>query len=365
MATRSIQNYIYTQPEIDTVVTALKNGQKVPRKLVTKFRFFHLDPASNQLVHKGRTLIATEHQDTVIAEAYRATYAGINRLHAYLMTKYLGVKQSRVTQWLARSRVQQQHRHQPAIGSTKPRIVHHTNNVWQVDLLFFHQAIIFVVVDLWSKFARVSVIRSKTPRSVAEAFDRMLAEGCAPKAVSSDNGGEFKGAFSRLLEQRGIRQVFGRPGNPTSQASAERFNRTIRMALERYLTDGGTNWRKFLKEWVVMYNDLKNLPTGFTPNTLQSPSLEVIDIVKSRREKQVKKLLAKRKQVNYEPLTVGDLVRVKILRKGCKKELPEYSAQTYSVTQIFTSKYNWDEFKLNNNKIYARDHVLKVPADTE
>jgi IS30 family transposase len=365
MTIRSIQNYKYTQTEIDTVVTALKQGHKVPRKLATKFRFFHLDSASEKLIHDGRTLIAMENQDVVIAEAYQATYAGINRLHAYLMAKYLGVKQSRVHQWLAKSYVQQQHRHQPAVGSTKPRIVHHPNSVWQVDLLFFHQVIIFVVVDLYSKFARVSVLRSKTAKSVTRAFERMLTEGCAPKAVSSDNGSEFKGEFSELLDKRGIQQVFGSPGNPTSQASVERFNRTIRMALERYITDGGTTWRRFLKDWIVTYNSLKNLATGFTPNALQSPSSEVIGIVKSRRDKQVQKLLAQRKKVNYEPLNVADLVRVKIWRKGCKKALPEYSAETHSVVQILKSKYNWEEFKLSNGGIYTRDHVLKIPAGTE
>lgn len=361
-ATRSIQNYTYTRQEIETVVAALKQGHKTPRKLSAKFRFFHL--ASDMLMHESKILVATEDQDAVIARAYRETYAGINRLHAYLMSKYLGVKQSRVTHWLARNSTQQQHRHQPAIGSTKPRIVHHPNDVWQVDLLSFHETFVLVVVDLWSKFARVALLRSKTSRSVAGAFGRMLTDGVSPKAVSSDNGGEFKGLFSQLLEQRGITQIFGHPGNPTSQASAERFNRTIRMALERYITDGGTNWRKFLKEWVERYNDIKNLATGFTPNTLQHPCDEVIDAVRARRSRSIQKLLARRKEVNYEPLRVGDLVRVRLLRKGYKKSLPEYSANTHTVTQILRSKYNWDEFKLSNNKVYSRDHLLKVPPDT-
>ena len=79
MTIRSIQNYKYTQTEIDTVVNALKQGHKVPRKLATKFRFFHLDATSEKLIHDGRTLIAMENQDVVIAEAYQATYAGITR----------------------------------------------------------------------------------------------------------------------------------------------------------------------------------------------------------------------------------------------------------------------------------------------
>jgi hypothetical protein len=76
-------------------------------------------------------------------------------------------------------------------------------------------------------------------------------------------------------------------------------------------------------------------------------------------------LLAQRKKVNYEPLNVADLVRVKIWRKGCKKALPEYSAETHSVVQILKSKYNWEEFKLSNGRKYTRDHVLKIPAGTE
>eukprot|EP00732_Lithocolla_globosa_P000551 Lithocolla_globosa_v1_NODE_185_length_5387_cov_5.282633.p1 type:complete len:368 gc:universal NODE_185_length_5387_cov_5.282633:1645-542(-) len=362
-AVRSIQNYTYYKHEINLVIHALSQGKLLPDKLVHKFRFFTLNDAGAVLVYDNRVLVPTEEQDTIIAAAYAKTYAGINRLHSYIMARYLGVKQSNVTAWLARSPVQQQHRHQVPIGLSKPRIVNALNDVWQVH---FRQVIILVIVDLWSKFCRVDILPNKQAKTVAASLKRCLSPTTRPKAISSDNGAEFKGAFSDMLQEEAIPQVYGHPGNPTSQASVERLNRTIRMALERFITNGGANWRVFLRDWIGTYNNLKNLSTGFTPTTLQTPSDAIKEQVLPRRQAQVAKLLAKREDRPYIPLQVGDTVRVKILRKNCleKKTKPEYSKKTHLVTHILKSKYNWDEYKLDNHKIHRRDHLLKIPEDT-
>eukprot|EP00732_Lithocolla_globosa_P001387 Lithocolla_globosa_v1_NODE_684_length_3444_cov_23.143755.p1 type:complete len:407 gc:universal NODE_684_length_3444_cov_23.143755:2177-3397(+) len=360
---RSIQNYTYPQKEIEDVILAMTNGLTLPAELKAKYRFFEL--GAQQLMYDDRTLVPTERQNEVIETAYAKTFAGINRLHAYIMSRHLGVKQSSVAAWLARSSVQQQHRHQPTLGSTKPRVVHDLNNVWQVDLMYFKGVPILVVVDLWSKFGRVSLLHNQLAKTVAKALNRMFEEA-KPKAVSCDNGSEFQAEFSEMLRIEGIHQIYGRPGQPTSQASAERFVRTVRMALERYLTAGGTQWRQFLPEWADNYNDVKHLSTGFAPRRLQNATGEMKERMLKRRKSQVAKLLNKRRQIHYSALHVGDLVRIRILRKGRleKKTLAEYSHATERVTKIVRSKYNWEEFKLSNNKVYRRDQLLRIPNDT-
>lgn len=364
---RSIQNYTYSKAEIAEVLAALSTGQPLPADRQDKFRFFTLNAAGTALEHAGRTLVATEDQDAVIVAAYAKTYAGINRLHAYIMERHLGVKQSRVTWWLARSAVQQQHRHQPHLGQSKPRIVHAVNDVWQVDILHFHEVYVMVVVDLWSKYFRFKLVANKEAQTLAAALRRLFTPAARPKAVSTDNGGEFQAEFSAMLQRLGIKQVFGHAGNPTSQASVERMNRTIRMALERYLTDGGTNWRRFLGEWAEAYNATKNTSTGFPPAQLQAPTEDVKNRVAARRQSQVQKVLARRRSKRCcPPLAAGDLVRVKIMRKSGieKRTLPEYSRETFRVTQVRHSKYDYDEYLLSNSKVYQRHRVLKIPEDT-
>eukprot|EP00732_Lithocolla_globosa_P000038 Lithocolla_globosa_v1_NODE_6_length_11976_cov_15.425432.p3 type:complete len:404 gc:universal NODE_6_length_11976_cov_15.425432:5878-4667(-) len=364
-AVKSIQNYAFPREEVQMVITAMQDAKTLPSSIRVKYRHFRLDP-SGQLVYDGRTLVPTEEQDRVIEEAYNKTFAGINRLHAYLMARYLGVKQSSVAAWLARSGVQQQHRHQRLLGSTKPRVVKDLNAVWQIDLMHFRDVPVLVVVDLWSKFCRLAMLPNREAKAVANAMETMFSTG-RPRAISSDNGGEFRGDFSAMLETQAIPQIFGQPGQPTSQASAERFVRTVRMALERYLTSGGKNWRGFLVEWAETFNDIKHLSTGFTPRSLQNASEDVKQIVAARREAQVTKLLAKRRQIPYPPLCVGDLVRTRIRRKNPleKRTLPEYSEEVYSVTQLMQTKYRWPQFKLSSRRVYGRDQLLKIPRDTQ
>lgn len=364
---RTIQNYTYPKNEVDAVVKALHSGFPFPSKLQEKFHFFTLDPSGTHLVYDGRRLVPTEEQDDVIAEAYDKTYAGINRLHAYLMASYLGVKQSRVTAWLARSPVQQQHRHQPPLGRSKPRIVNNLNDVWQVDLVHYKERFLLVVVDLWSKYLRLTTLANRESKTVASAVERMFSPAATPKTVSCDNGGEFQGAFAAMLQRNRIKLVYGHANNPTSQASVERLNRTIRMALERYNTAGGEDWRHFLRGWAEAYNDVKNLSTGFAPRVLQTASPAMKEKVALQRQKQVKRLATRRKRMRCcEDLGVGDLVRVRLLRKSGleKKTLPEYSKDTYRVTKVLHSKYHWDEFKLTNRKVYRREYLLKIPEDT-
>ena len=120
-------------------------------------------------------------------------------------------------------------------------MVKELNAIWQLDLLHFKDVPVLVLVDLWSKYCRVAILRNKEAATVARALHRMF-EHATPRAISCDNGTEFHGAVSTMLREGHIRQIFGHPGQPTSQASAERIIRTIRMALERYLTGGGQNW---------------------------------------------------------------------------------------------------------------------------
>ena len=186
----SIQCRSYPRAEVCEVTNALASGRPVPTHLAEKYRLFTLDPTGTALVLANRTLVTTEDQDATIEAAYKATYAGINRLHAYLMSRHWGVKQSRVTHWLARSAVQQQHRHQPSYGSTKPRVVKELNAIWQLDLLHFKEVPVLVVVDLWSKYCRVAILRNKEAATVARALHRMF-EHATPRAISCDNGTEF------------------------------------------------------------------------------------------------------------------------------------------------------------------------------
>ena len=84
---RSIQNYKFQREEVNDVILALQAGRSLSSHLQKKYRFFELDQSGSFLEYDNRRLVSMEEQEAVIAAAYTKTCAGINRLHAYIMSR--------------------------------------------------------------------------------------------------------------------------------------------------------------------------------------------------------------------------------------------------------------------------------------
>jgi len=90
---------------------------------------------------------------------------------------------------------------------------------------------LLTIKDHFSKYCWCFLLPDKKASSVATALEKLFDTGNIPKLMHSDNGNEFKGEVSKLLESYSIKQVKGRPYNPKCQGLVENCNKYIKKYL--------------------------------------------------------------------------------------------------------------------------------------
>lgn len=113
---------------------------------------------------------------------------------------------------------------------------------------------LLTVVDVFSKYALVEPVKSKTGQAVKEAFEEISKQGRTPVNLQTDDGKEFYNkTFQGLMSRKGIRH-FSTSGD-TKASVVERFNRTLKQRLYRYFTVKNTlSFVPVLQSLVKGYN---------------------------------------------------------------------------------------------------------------
>ena len=86
---------------------------------------------------------------------------------------------------------------------------------------------LFIRIDILSKYASGIEMPTKKSNSTAIVSRDALNKMVIPKAIASDDGGEFKGRFKQILGAEGIYLIFW----ITHLSFIDRFTRTIRNTL--------------------------------------------------------------------------------------------------------------------------------------
>ena len=185
---------------------------------------------------------------------------------------------------------------------------------------------LLTVVDVFSKYAWVEPVKSKTGKAVTAAFEKILRQGRTPRRLQTDDGKEFYNkTFQALMKQRDI--VHFSTSGDTKASVVERFNRTLKERLYRYFTVKNTlKYLPVLKDLVMGYNRSYHRSIKMAP-----------DQVTVQNEEQVwKNLYAKRLKVKRTrpTLKVGDRVRLnkkyRIFKKGY---LPGWTEEVFVVAR--------------------------------
>lgn len=232
----------------------------------------------------------------------------------------------------------------------------------QADLLDVHQLWkqnggvrwLFNIVDIHSRYAWVYPIKNKTSAEVTRAFDKFLQENqkhdnYPPAILQTDNGKEFiNRPFQQLLSKHNIKHNLNRPGDHKAQSIIERFNKTIRTMIERYLDSRNTlKYINVLDDLIYNYNHsihstTKNKPVDVF--TLEEPNLQ-------------------RGENSTPSLETGDLVRIKVslglFEKGTKAR---WSKELYNIVRKVKNSYVVaDENGKEKTRRYKHYELLKVP----
>lgn len=180
-------------------------------------------------------------------------------------------------------------------------------------------------IDIFSKYAWVRCLKNKTGPTVSNAFKDILSQGRIPDKLQTDQGTEFYNKhFKQLMTEHGI--IHFSTANETKASVVERFNRTLKTRMWRYLTS--VNSRRYIdviNDLVSAYNNAHHRSIKTTPVSVNKDN-----------ERQVFQALYKSK--SKKPLVfkfdVGEKVRISkhrgIFRKGYQQT---FTDEFFTITQ--------------------------------
>ena len=211
---------------------------------------------------------------------------------------------------------------------------------------------------MFTRKAYAEGIKSKTPEDCAEAFELILKRaGANPDSVYHDKGNEFKGKFDKLCKSENITSLQNDLGDHQALGVIDRFSRTIKSMIQRYLVaNNTTKYIDQLPKLVKLYNETPHSSINDIKPNDATEEENVITIGDINYQKQ--KANNKIKKIRPSKIVVGDNVRYKTEKGTFTKGYSiTYSNEVFTVISIKGNKAT-----LNNNKEYRLDDLQIVPA---
>lgn len=228
------------------------------------------------------------------------------------------------------------------------------NHTWEIDLIDLSRLIesnypfryALTVIDCFTRQGEARPLKSKQGLEVSQQMeDIILSAGVAPVYIQCDEGGEFLSShFQRMIKKHKIKFRIAR--NQHHAAMVERFNRTLKSKLFKYLTyKESEKWVDVLPKIVEGYNKAPHRSLGgLTPNQVNDKNSYSI-----WEHSYLHNLQAKNK-FSFPKFKENDFVRVSKLKKLFEK--------------AYTQSFSTEVYKINNvifrNGVYAYQLISLV-----
>jgi hypothetical protein len=161
--------------------------------------------------------------------------------------------------------------------------IHGKFGLYQADLTILtryqrqnsNHHILLVATNVNTKYAYVAALKEKTQGTVLNALDRIrqksINDGRPLKVLQTDNGKEFQNnRIANWMNEHNIIYQFCDIDDKKCLGVAERFNRTIKLMIEKYLTSKNTNrWIDKLQDFVQNYNSSFHSSISKIPEQLE------------------------------------------------------------------------------------------------
>lgn len=212
------------------------------------------------------------------------------------------------------------------------------NDTWQADLTIldsiskYNQGYKYLlcVIDIFTKFAYIKPLKTKTGREVSEALEEIFIESkVSPKNLHTDQGTEFfNPQVKKLLERYDVNLYHTH--TKMKAAIVERFQRTFKTRLFKMFAYKGSY--KYIDDLQNLIDNYNNTPhralNGMKPNSIKSKAKE--RLLLSTVYNRIKIFTPGR-------FKVGDYVRIAdykgVFDKGYE---PNFSTAIFTVTKVKT-----------------------------
>lgn len=158
---------------------------------------------------------------------------------------------------------------------------------------------ILTCIDVFSRYAFAVPIKDKRGGTVSAGFEQIFEER-VPNMLQTDRGLEFLNAqVQDVFRKHNIRHYFSL-NDDIKAALVERFNRTLKSRLYRYMSRHRTNrWIDALNDVVASYNKSPHRSIGMAP----------IDVTQDKEDELARRLYPPKPPLRYK-YDVGDRVRI-------------------------------------------------------
>ena len=127
---------------------------------------------------------------------------------------------------------------------------------------------VLVVVDYFSRFYEIGVMRSTTSEKIIERLEEIFTTHGLPLSVTRDNGPQFRSdVFERYLEDRGVEHRKTTPLWPQANGEVERQNKSLLKRM-RIAQAEGKDWKDGVRKYLVAYRSTPHTTTGVRPAEL-------------------------------------------------------------------------------------------------
>ena len=217
------------------------------------------------------------------------------------------------------------------------------------------------IVDLFSKYAfsKSFILPSKTSaissKRATEAFNDFLEDikkyNIPIGIIYTDRGSEYLGEFNDNLENKGIIQVYANTGDKRKTAPIERFNKTLRLMIEKFkVVYGGIN-SNVLKTIMASYNNIEHANLKYSP-------IEILNSKKIQDEITMKNEAIKQSIIDEIPLE--GYCRIIIQSSVFKKVSPIWSKGIYKIKSFSSGNYILEGIP---NRQFKKEELLSVEKD--
>uniref|UniRef100_A0A3Q1F2Z4 Gypsy retrotransposon integrase-like protein 1 n=2 Tax=Acanthochromis polyacanthus TaxID=80966 RepID=A0A3Q1F2Z4_9TELE len=125
---------------------------------------------------------------------------------------------------------------------------------------------ILVVCDYATRYPEAFPLRKVKARQIANCLIQMFSRVGIPKEIITDQGSNFTSNLLReVYKLLGIRGVKTSPYHPQTDGLVERFNKTLKSMLRKFVEDSGADWDQWLPFLLFAYREVPQASTGFSP----------------------------------------------------------------------------------------------------
>lgn len=324
-------------------------------------------------------------------------FVGRDRLYKLAVSNNIDVSRRQVMDWLAKQELHQLYWPVTESKEMQSTVLNNPHDQIGIDLIdmqnYEHSGYKYILtaIDLFSKKAYAVALKNKSQSQVNAGIKKIISLS-NPKSIRSDNGSEFiADSFKSILKDNNISQVLSLPGKPQSNGNIERFNGTLKRAINKDLMyEQSYDWHTSLSTLINNYNNTYQYTIKDTPDNVDK-LIDYIDKVEIKNriyEKvtdkngstrvgspsgpkapfRVGSLARSDMSGNKIKFNVGDTVRIKLpndkTRQNWSDELYTIRKvgkprQIYSVPFYYVSNINNDD--IIKHKYYDND-LLLIPA---